>query len=368
MAKNRIIFTLWLLLWLAAWARGMGNMAACILIGTVACAVMEIVIAFALRKKLTAELSAGISCRKGEELPVTVTVRNSSVFSCLRVQAVVRCRDLLTGEETRSTALFPVSGKSEAQAVCDFRPRRCGKLALTLSELRVFDLFGLVGAKKTVALSAPSLVLPDIWPVELSVSERQSSDMDSDEYSMYHPGDDSSETFALREYLSGDRIKSIHWKLSEKTDHLMVRQLGLPVNNSILLVLDNTADTAPSPEEREALGEAAVSVSAALCEAGLPHQAAWLDRETMEPRLCAIGDTEELTQALSGLLSAETEPDTRTVTRRLAETQGLDYAHAAVLSLRSEPEDLTTASGTPVTHVAVSTAMLRSKEGIYLAL
>ena len=104
------------------------------------------------------------------------------------------------------------------------------------------------------------------------------------------------------------------------------------------------------------------------CEAGLPHQAAWLDRETMEPRLCAIGDTEELTQALSGLLSAETEPDTRTVTRRLAETQGLDYAHAAVLSLRSEPEDLTTASGTPVTHVAVSTAMLRSKEGIYLAL
>ena len=147
-----------------------------------------------------------------------------------------------------------------------------------------------------------------------------------------------------------------------------MRQLGLPVNNAILLVLDNTADTAPSPEEREALGEAAVSVSAALCEAGLPHQAAWLDRETMEPRLCAIGDTEELTQALSGLLSAETEPDTRTVTRRLAETQGLDYAHAAVLSLRSEPEDLTTASGTPVTHVAVSTAMLRSKEGIYLAL
>ncbi len=106
----------------------------------------------------------------------------------------------------------------------------------------------------------------------------------------------------------------------------------------------------------------------AVLTVGLPHQAAWLDRETMEPRLCAIGDTEELTQALSGLLSAETEPDTRTVTRRLAETQGLDYAHAAVLSLRSELEDLTTASGTPVTHVAVSAAMLRSKEGIYLAL
>ena len=83
MAKNRIIFALWLLLWLATWAQGKGNMAACILIGTVACAVMEIIIAFMLRKKLTAELSAGISCRKGEELPVTVTVRNSGVFLSL---------------------------------------------------------------------------------------------------------------------------------------------------------------------------------------------------------------------------------------------------------------------------------------------
>ena len=234
--------------------------------------------------------------------------------------------------------------------------------------MRVFDLFGLVGAKKTVALSAPSLVLPDIWPVELSVSERQSSDMDSDEYSMYHPGDDSSETFALREYLSGDRIKSIHWKLSEKTDHLMVRQLGLPVNNSILLVLDNSAGTVPSAAEREALGEAVVSVSAALCEAGLPHQAAWLDRETMEPQLCAIGSMEELTQALSGLLSAETEPDEQTVTQRLAEEQGLDYAHVVALSLRPEEDELYTASGAPVAHLTVSEDVLKSKEGIYLAL
>ena len=225
-----------------------------------------------------------------------------------------------------------------------------------------------MGAKKAVELSAPSLVLPDIWPVELSVSERQSPDMDSDEYSMYHPGDDPSETFALREYLSGDRIKNIHWKLSEKTDHLMVRQLGLPVNNSILLVLDNSAGTAPSASEREALGEAVVSVSAALCEAGLPHQAAWLDRETMEPQLCAIGSMEELTQALSGLLSAETEPDEQTVTQRLAEEQGLDYAHVVALSLRPEEDELYTASGAPVAHLTVSENVLKSKEGIYLAL
>ena len=127
---------------------------------------------------------------------------------------------------------------------------------------------------------------------------------------------------------------------------------------AILLVLDNSADTAPSAAEREALGEAVVSVSAALCEAGLPHQAAWLDRETMEPQLCAIGSMEELTQALSGLLSAETEPDEQTVTQRLAEEQGLDYAHVVALSLRPEEDELYTASGAPVAHLTVSENML----------
>ena len=139
MAKNRIVFIVWLLLWLAAWARGVGNMAGGILLASVLCAAAEIAAACALRKRLTAQLSAAVSCRKGEELPVTVTVANSGLLSCLRVQAVVRCRDLLTGEETRSTARFPVSGKSEAQAVCDFRPPRCGKLALRCWGSQVFS-------------------------------------------------------------------------------------------------------------------------------------------------------------------------------------------------------------------------------------
>ena len=95
-----------------------------------------------------------------------------------------------------------------------------------------------------------------------------------------------------------------------------------------------------------ALETSAKSVSAAVTENGAVLASA---NQNRGPRLCAIGDTEELTQALSGLLSAETEPGTRKETRRQAETQGLDYAHAAVLSLRAEPEDLTTASGTPVT-------------------
>ena len=133
MAKNRIVFIVWLLLWLAAWARGVGNMAGGILLASVLCAAAEIAAACALRKRLTAQLSAAVSCRKGEELPVTVTVANSGLLSCLRVQADVQCRNLLTGEVTHAAACLPAAGHAKAQTVCTIRPRHCGKLPLTLT-------------------------------------------------------------------------------------------------------------------------------------------------------------------------------------------------------------------------------------------
>ena len=55
MAKNRIVFIVWLLLWLAAWARGVGNMAGGILLASALCAAAEIAAACALRKRLTAQ-------------------------------------------------------------------------------------------------------------------------------------------------------------------------------------------------------------------------------------------------------------------------------------------------------------------------
>ncbi|MCQ2538114.1 MAG: DUF58 domain-containing protein [Lachnospiraceae bacterium] len=40
---------------------------------------------------------------------------------------------------------------------------------------------------------------------------------------------DPSEAYGIREYVPGDSIKSIHWKLSEKTGKTMVREYGMPV-------------------------------------------------------------------------------------------------------------------------------------------
>ncbi len=363
MARNRILFLLWLLLWLAAWALGAGNVSGGILLGSLLLALGEVLLARRVRKRLSASLTAALSCRKGGQLPVTLTVTNTGLFTAPQVRAVVRCRNLLTGEQWEKTLRLAVPGRGEGCAAASFAPPRCGKLELTVQTLTALDIFGLWGAKQTVSLAASALVLPELYPVTLSLSERCTPDADSAEYSMTRPGDDPSETLGLREYQAGDRLRSIHWKLSEKTGGLMVRQLGLPVDDTLLLVLDNSAAAPPAPAEREALGEAVISVSAALCRQGFAHRVAWLDRPGGELAFRAVSSMDELTAAMPDILSAETEVDDQDVPARLAGCRAADAAHMLVLTLRPAGEP-----SASMTFCTVTPAALSGKEGLTLAL
>ena len=105
MARNRILFLLWLLLWLAAWALGAGNVSGGILLGSLLLALGEVLLARRVRKRLSASLTAALSCRKGGQLPVTLTVTNTGLFTAPQVRAVVRCRNLLTGEQWQGGGL-----------------------------------------------------------------------------------------------------------------------------------------------------------------------------------------------------------------------------------------------------------------------
>ena len=54
---------------------------------------------------------------------------------------------------------------------------------------------------------------------------------DADVYDDFRPGNDSSEIFDVREFRDGDKIQSIHWKLSAKMQELVVREDSQPLSS-----------------------------------------------------------------------------------------------------------------------------------------
>lgn len=363
------MFGLWLAFWLVLWALGQSAMPLCVLLGSIMAAGVEIVCTALSTKRLRIALHVPISGRKGEEMCVRVQVENHGFFSLAAISVQVCCRNLLTDECSRQNLRISAPGCQRQSAAVTFAGLRCGKLELTLTGLRVYDLFGLYGRRLETDTRAFSLVLPELYPVQLQTGECTAPDLDSDEYSMRRPGEDPSETFALREYIPGDRVRSIHWKLTEKTGEVIVRQLGLPVDHSILLLLDNSAPEKCTPEDRESLGEVTASVSAALCAEGLAHHIAWYDRDQNAAASIPVEGEDALTPALAELLAARIMPDEQTVLDHFAQCGGsLDYAHVVLLTLRPEQEPIPEGESGPLFTVVPCGAAVSREEGVYLAL
>ena len=98
------------------------------------------------------------------------------------------------------------------------------------------------------------------------------------------------EDYDLREYRPGDMLNSIHWKLSSKTDKLIIREGLIPENSNIFLVLQNDTEIAVSLGILRWL-------SVELCRRELPHF-------IVSAELYAVSNENDSLLALAAILSS----------------------------------------------------------------
>ena len=247
---------------------------------------------------VSAELSAPAAAEKGQSVPGVVWLTNGGVLPLPRVAVRLTCRNLRTGEEIRQQVVLSLLPKERQTAEFRLDCPHCGAIRLELTQLTVCDLFGLARRQRNYAVSAGCTVLPMLFQPELVRKDSAAALPDSDTYSPDRAGNDPGETFAVREYVPGDALRKIHWKLSEKTDRLMVREFGLPVVNEVLLLFE--AAGAPAAEAADAMSEVFASVSRALLMQGCAHQVGWQGAEGFT--LQTVSDEQEFDAMLEALL------------------------------------------------------------------
>lgn len=240
------------------------------------------------------ELQVPAVTGKGKPFPVEVKLTEKGRLPIGPVHMTLVCRNRLTGKSIRRK----ITGSERAFTLTE---QYCGCLELALEQVKIYDWTGviLVSGKDTVPRRV--LVMPDTFPLEAAPRLSVSNLMDSEEYSPYKKGQDPSETFQIREYIPGDSLHQIHWKLSSKMDHLMVRDASLPVDPSLLLFWDRRMGHA-DPKLADAMCEAFVSLAQAYAEAGISCRIAW-NGETIH--MVDITGEEQLAEAVAELLKTE---------------------------------------------------------------
>lgn len=235
-----------------------------------------------------------------------IRIKNASLIPVFRGELLLAWKNALTGEQGRHRLPFAALPYGTTELELLLPTRYCGAYQICAERFEIYDIFSIFRSKRRVKLEMEFLIYPKTGELPFSLPERDVYHMESFRYSDKKSGEDANETFSIREYRKGDKIRNIHWKLTGKMDQVMVREPGYPVFHSILLLWETGYQEAAVPSAVQL--DAAMSVYLSTAEYLLGQQKAfeigYLDHEKQVFRLERIEQAEELWNLVPELLRA----------------------------------------------------------------
>lgn len=256
-----------------------------------------------LRKRLRVWVEAPAVARKGDEGSVTVWLENPTLLPALRIRCRMTTRNQLNGESCTQHVMTWAFPKGKRRASLRLGSEYCGRIRISVEQVKLYDCFGLIGVPCGCTGEAHMTVQPDTFPIRVNLIPNPDSQEDSDSYSQERPGADLTETFQIREYVPGDSIRQIHWKLSGKFDRLIVRDPALPITRNVLVFWERTGQSG-NVRRIDAQAEVVVSLCRSLADGGIQFTLGWNDTEGNVCVLHEICAMEDLVGVIPSLLRA----------------------------------------------------------------
>lgn len=222
-------------------------------------------------RRLRLELRAAPGGRAGQSLPVTLAVSGTEHFRTAgRVTVRVEVESGMFGETRQETLSFPLEdGVQQVSDSLHNPPVRRDPPALRRGGGHRPD--GPLPLPLRRFSREPNGALPPETQMELILSRETVGAAQTEGLMQNRRSSDPSEIFDIRDYVPGDDIRTVRWKLSAKTGSLIVRQASDPSHYDAALLPDlglrQQGETRPTAEELVR----AVSVTVALGE-GLLRQ------------------------------------------------------------------------------------------------
>lgn len=259
------------------------------------------------------------------------------------------------GEWTVEAARSKVCYRQVGQA-------HCGSLLYTAKSLRVYDMTGFFWLGKKCGQRVRLLVMPPIYETSVIVTEQSRHFLgDAEVYDMAISGPDASEIFDVRPFRDGDRLQNIHWKLSAKTEELMVRENSLPLGCPVVILLDLSGRNIRNPKKRaDSFLTVVSSLSCGLVEQKCAHYIAWYGSRRKDIVRMRVDHEEDVYSVLMALLTERIGENFGTRTGKgLRADAALSAAGTGTLDVREQYREKYRAE------TAVTVLMLNLKLEIY---
>lgn len=296
--------------------------------------IISIVAAWTVRKKITIGLQGENSVEKGQTIILTPEMLYTGRMPLGRISLDFYSENCLTGEHKKT--VWNLNRRKTWEDIGTY----CGCMDYRALKVWLYDWFGLVKIPIPVEVKKRVLIMPETFPVHVDEVQSFSLQEDCQEYAPDKKGQDRTETFQIREYVPGDNINQIHWKLSSKLGNLYVKDASFPVDHSLMLFYDRGVKYT-DPACADALMEAFTSVCQELTDMGMPFRLFWNEDGIEEYEVIS---TEQLPEAITALLSCGRPVSDASAISLFSEKKTVPEGSRILYFAEQFPEDLAASS------------------------
>lgn len=179
---------------------------------------------------------ADVECVRGKEIELKIKVINKSFLLCPKACVVFYISDLFGEDDTILTTEFTIAGKSYTSFPFSVKMEHVGKYNAGIKQIYIYDMLGFLTVNIKGEGKFEINVAPKIDYFEgVGFSERISIESSMD---VMTSKSDGSDYMGVREYVLGDSIKRIHWKLSAHAAGYMTKLMESSRENDVSVIID----------------------------------------------------------------------------------------------------------------------------------
>ncbi len=174
---------------------------------------------------------------RGEKLCMKIHIRNPLFVpvSCCAVTVLYRIGE---GSFEKYVITIPLRARSSENVELSIIPKHCGAVECLIKKAVFYDFIGLLSKGVKLDISMTAAVMPREYPFCSSGEDDVSSLKDSSSAAKLSVIGGPAEVSGLRDYRDGDRINSIHWKLSSRSESFIVKEFSEPAAGTVLVIPD----------------------------------------------------------------------------------------------------------------------------------
>ena len=173
---------------------------------------------------------------KNTEFFIRLRLKNRCWLPLVTAKIFLRTGNSFAGDLAENVLALPLRPGNTVEIQYPLTSAYVGNVEVCSEKIVLYDLLGFHSVTVKVQATESVYILPTGGSEEKFVLNDYETGMDEVEESRL-TGSDFSDVSQIREYIPGDAMKNIHWKLSAKKDILMVKERLHMSSRKLLLVL-----------------------------------------------------------------------------------------------------------------------------------